>query len=407
MLIRRYLGRDSQEAMKKVKTSLGSNAIILNTRKIRKKGFKGLFSKPYVEILAAVDQDTSINKTNNMEIKNIDKNIESNKGKINFKKPETKTNEDNDIGKLKNKVNNMEQLINKIYVQMQTDNNETDISIPTKSKINNGDKKIENQSKIVQMFANNMINNNVNIEIVKEIIEKSKETINDYSNIYEVQSSLCETIIQMVGEPQPVDLYNNNKCRKAVFLGPTGVGKTTTLAKIAAMLSVKDKKNIGIISADTYRIAAVEQLKTYAKILDLPVEVVYSHEEIPHALKEFEDMDMVLVDTAGSSHKDYDLFEELKKILLVLNADELFLLISLTTDNNVCREIIKSYDFLEDYKLIFTKIDEAASSGIILNTKVSTNKKLSYITTGQSVPDDIMIADVDEIANSVLGSIRV
>ena len=190
-----------------------------------------------------------------------------------------------------------------------------------------------------------------------------------------------------------------------MFVGPTGVGKTTTLAKIAANYLLDQKKTIGLITADTYRIAAVEQLKTYAEILGIPITVVYTPAEIKEAISMYAGKDMILIDTAGRSHKNKAQFEELKALITAAEADEIYLVLSATTSSSNCREIIKSYSFLTNYKLIFTKTDEAPMPGIILNARYLTGKSLSYITTGQSVPDDIEVANIDKITKNLIGSI--
>ena len=141
--------------------------------------------------------------------------------------------------------------------------------------------------------------------------------------------------------------------------------------------------------------------------MGLPIHVIYSPEEISDAISNFSDKDLILIDTAGRSHKDMQQFEELKRIIELSNPEEVFLLLSLTTDYNVCKEIINSYSFLKEYKILFTKLDEAVSYGMILNLARIANKKLSYVTTGQSVPDDIEVVNIDKIAKKLLGSIQI
>jgi len=191
----------------------------------------------------------------------------------------------------------------------------------------------------------------------------------------------------------------------AIFIGPTGVGKTTTLAKIAAEYSLNSNKNVALITADTYRIAAVDQLKTYAEIMGMPLSVIYSPGEVKDILEKYNDKDLVLIDTAGRSSKNKVQFDELDELLKMSGADEVYLLISATTSIRNSMEILKSYSFLKDYKLIFTKIDETSAMGTILNVSFITGKKLSYITNGQSVPDDIEVASIDSIVKNLLGSI--
>ncbi|MDK2798564.1 MAG: flagellar biosynthesis protein FlhF [Clostridiales bacterium] len=401
MKIRRYIGKDTQEAMLKVRMDLGSDAIILNTRKIRQKGFFKIFSKPLIEILAAIDEGTAQSSSSRIHHSKHDKsfigaeNIETVEQNVYKNEDEKKRNQT--INDLESKVKNMERLLEKIYSQLQPVSNS---SIRTESYI-------DRNSKIIQVFSNNLLSNNVDVSIVNEIISEVKNSISPDSNINEIAAKLYNRVTSLLGEPAPIQLHHSAKTKVIAFVGPTGVGKTTTLAKIAAIFSIDYQKKVGIISSDTYRIAAVEQLKTYTDILGLPINVIYSPEEITEAISKFSDKDLILIDTAGRSHKDAQQFDELKKIIELSNADEVYLLISVITDYNVCKEIINSYSFLNDYKIIFTKMDESETYGMILNLIKHSNKKLSYITTGQSVPDDIEIAKIDQIAKKLLGSIRI
>jgi flagellar biosynthesis protein FlhF len=209
----------------------------------------------------------------------------------------------------------------------------------------------------------------------------------------------------LLGKSETIDMKKTGGPTVVMFVGPTGVGKTTTLAKIAANYLLNQKKNVGLITADTYRIAAVEQLKTYAEILGIPVKVAYSPVDIRDAVSEYSDKDLVLIDTAGRSHNNKSQFEELKAMINASGADEVYLVMSATTSIRNCREILVAYDFIKDYKLIFTKTDEAPVLGIILNVRYLTGKRLSYITNGQNVPDDIEVANVEKITKNLIGSI--
>ncbi|WHH58953.1 flagellar biosynthesis protein FlhF [Petroclostridium sp. X23] len=398
MKIRRYIGKDAQDAMMKVRVDLGSDAVILNTRKIKQKGLLKLLSKPLVEVLAAVDQDavkqegiqlgsTSHNKPKNYSNQPIPNNTSS------MQKDEDVSH--SHIQELEYKVKNMEQMLEKIYQQVQSSNGFTPTLEPETDKI----------SEFLQAFTNNLLKNNVDIELVNEITDKVKESITDRANINDVAGKMYHNIVKMLDKPEPIRLGDESKSKIVAFVGPTGVGKTTTLAKIAAIFALNHKKNIGIITSDTYRMAAVEQLKTYTEILGLPMQVIYSPEEVLQAIENYKDKDLILLDTAGRSHKDMQKFEELKKTIEYCKPDEIYLLISVTTDYNVCKEVINSYDFLKEYRIIFTKMDESSNFGIILNIAKYASSKLSYVTTGQSVPDDIELLNIDRIAKKLLGSI--
>ena len=405
MKIRRYLGRNAQEAILKVKMDMGNDALILNTRKVRQKGIFKLFSKPMVEVLAAVDD----NHAGNPERKIIDntardaaasasgngeKSAKENKdGKFFGEKDGEK---DDKICYLENKVKGMENMLRKIYDQLfLTGNAQNNLS----KKENNGE-----GSKILQAFYNNLLKNEVEHEIARRIIDMVNERLKGRIDVNEAALTLSNLVAGMLGKPEIIRIREDKKPTVVVFIGPTGVGKTTTIAKIAANYVLNHQKKIGFITADTYRIAAVEQLKTYADILDIPVAVVYSPDEMRDAVSQHSDKDVVLIDTAGRSHRNNSQLEELKTIVNISNADEVYLVLSATTSMRNCREILRNYDFLKEYKLIFTKLDEAPVAGIILNARYLTGKNLSYITTGQSVPDDIEVVDVGKLVKNILGS---
>ena len=195
---------------------------------------------------------------------------------------------------------------------------------------------------------------------------------------------------------------NRHGVRIVALLGTTGVGKTTTLAKIAAKFVLEQRTNAALITADTYRISAVEQLKTYSDILELPLEIVYNPQELASALERHRDKDLILIDTAGrSQHNEYQL-RELEEFLRINPRIEKHLVISATTKFTDARQIMNKFAQVEPDKIIFTKIDETSSLGMIVNLLHDKKYSLSYITTGQSVPDDIERAGSDILANFLL-----
>ena len=188
--------------------------------------------------------------------------------------------------------------------------------------------------------------------------------------------------------------------------GKGGVGKTTTIAKIASKFSLEDKCKVAMLTADTYRIAATDQLETYAKILNVPFKVVYTPEEIQTAVKDFEDYDLILVDTAGHSHQNEKQLSDTKKLTDSIEdgeQKEIFLVLSATTKYRDLLRIVDSYKEIPGYKLIFTKLDETTYYGNILNVRMYTDADLSYLTCGQNVPDDIEKIDSQKIVKQLLG----
>ncbi|HOJ09606.1 MAG TPA: flagellar biosynthesis protein FlhF [Clostridiales bacterium] len=393
MKIKRYVGNDLQETILKVKMDMGNDALIVSNRNIREKGFLKLFSKPMVEVIAALDEPD--NRQKEFQLKNsIDNTLKmpakADENKLKFSDAGRK------IQILESRFSNMEETLQKIYLQMQ--------KLPIDGEANKISNKKQNGNSVMQLFYNNLIKNEVEEEIAKQLVENAYIELEGKNSVNDFISVLYNNISEIIGSPGTINLKENGKPTVVTFTGPTGVGKTTTIAKIAAIYSLEHSKKVSLITADTYRVAAVEQLKTYADILSIPLTTVYSANDIKKAIKTYSDKDIILIDTAGRSHKDSTHFEELKNLINATEADETYLVLSMTISAGNCRKVLNSYGFLDDYKLIFTKYDESSTPGIILNTAFYTKKHLSYITTGQSVPDDIMVCNLDEIIKKMIGN---
>ncbi|MBR4903481.1 MAG: flagellar biosynthesis protein FlhF [Selenomonadaceae bacterium] len=199
---------------------------------------------------------------------------------------------------------------------------------------------------------------------------------------------------------------NRHGVRIVALLGTTGVGKTTTLAKIAAKFVLEQKTSVALITADTYRISAVEQLKTYSDILELPLEIVYNPPELSSAIERHRHKELILIDTAGrSQHNEYQM-RELEEFLRVNPRIEKHLVISATTKLTDARQIMNKFSQVNPDRIIFTKIDETGSVGMIVNLLNDNKYSLSYITTGQSVPDDIERATAEVLTNLLLQKVE-
>lgn len=191
--------------------------------------------------------------------------------------------------------------------------------------------------------------------------------------------------------------------RTIALVGPTGVGKTTTVAKLAATFKLRQKKKVGLITLDTYRIAAVDQLRTYANIIGVPLKVVTSPDELTQAVKNFGGCDVVLIDTAGRSQRDDPKLEELARVLAAADPHEVHLVLSSTCSQAVLMDTVERFSKIHTDRIIFTKLDEAVTFGVVLNVMRKVRKKLSYITTGQEVPHQIEPGRADRLAALVLG----
>ncbi len=392
MKIRRYTGTTTHEAILKVKMDLGSEALILNTKKIRKKGLLNIFSKPMFEVLAAVDD-----KKPDSALKKEDEEKRTDWKALNSIEKEGGEKGRDRMDLLENKLNALEGVLHKINNKLDLTGNRLKYTGETRDDKSNG---------YYEAFFRNLIDNDVEPEIAELILNKAKEKTQKDSSMSEIANGLANIISSILGKPEPIKARNDGIPTTAVFVGPTGVGKTTTIAKIAAHYSLNHKKKVGVLTSDTYRISAVEQLKTYTEIMGIPFLVLYSVEDIPQAMKNFSDMDIILIDTAGRSHKDKTQFAEIKKLIEAVKTEEIFLVLSTTMSTKNANDIIKEYSFLKNYKLVMTKLDESSTQGIILNARYRTGKNLSYVTTGQSVPDDIEIADINKIPLNLMGSIN-
>lgn len=371
MKVKRYMVRDMNEAMIRIKNELGLDAVILNTRKVKQTGIFGFFKKPMLEVVAAIDEP-AVKKAKARQNEVVEPSVPVDTAYL-----KELDGLKSMVASLVKKVDDLEPSEEKPIqaVQMQeTDGKKTDEYIKYLSDLN------------IQDSISRKI-----LEIVKRQIsidDKNKET---------VVNAMKVIAREYLGEIKTIEKDHSEHPNIYVFLGPTGVGKTTTLAKIAAKLSLVENKSIGLITADTYRIAAVEQLKTYSEILGLPLEVVYEADELNDAIEKFKDKDYILIDTAGRSHKSKQLKSDFEELVKPLDHYTVFLVMSLTTGYKEMKNMINSYQFLKDYRLLFTKLDEATSFGNILNIRVLTGKALSYFTIGQSVPDDIEDADKEKV----------
>jgi flagellar biosynthesis protein FlhF len=187
------------------------------------------------------------------------------------------------------------------------------------------------------------------------------------------------------------------------LVGPTGVGKTTTVAKLAASFKLVHGVRVGLVTVDTYRIAAIEQLRTYAEIIDLPLAVANDPGQMSRAIDEVGDVDMVFIDTAGRSPRDEVKIRELADFMTEARPDEIHLVLSAGGTERTLKSAVERFTQVRADRLILTKLDETESLGAVLGLLGQTNRPVSYITTGQAVPDDIEPADRMRLARLVLG----
>jgi flagellar biosynthesis protein FlhF len=242
-------------------------------------------------------------------------------------------------------------------------------------------------------------------EVARDMIELTQRELtgNQMLSPYVVRKRLVEVMDQMLSTAGPVSPNLDGTPRVVALIGPTGVGKTTTIAKLAASFKLHQNKRVGLITIDTYRIGAVDQLRMYARIIDVPLQVVLTPEELVEAVRSMQDMDYILIDTAGRSQNDDLKMKELKTFLDAAKPHEIHLVLSTTGHQSHMVSAAEKFKSLGVTRLILTKLDEAVSFGVLLSVLKKIDASISYVTTGQDVPDDIEVGDGRKLAQLVLG----
>ena len=440
MIVKKFQAPTEMEAIIKAREELGSTAVVLNIKSIKQRGMARLFKKDAVEVTAALEEKDIVD--------GINKNkpvFDNNAASGQEAKPERMINQSMVSGGTSSTINliaddntavssasAIEQKLDSLHNLLQNQGNlNSDMSssgsqgktvaasaytkrmsdikedISGAAGENKQVKERENANyKFLQLIYKKLIDNEVDSRFADEIIGEIENSLKKESNLDSILAAVYQKIILKLGKPKTIEM--GDKAKVIFFIGPTGVGKTTTIAKIASSFKIEKEARVAFITADTYRIAAVEQLNTYASIIDCPVSVVYSVEDMNKSLFEYKDYDLILVDTAGRSHKATEQMDELKAFIeeVAQRADEFdfecYLTLSLTTKYKDLKSIADKYDDV-DWAVIFTKLDETCSVGNILNIRMLTDRPLSYTTSGQNVPDDIEVINEQGIARQLLG----
>lgn len=387
MIIKKFQAPTETEAMLMAKEEMGSAAVIMNIKTIKQRGMARLFKKDIVEVTAALEERIPTDK---LPTKTIDL-IAKEQILPELELPKTNA--------IEEKLDNLQNILES---KISSSEKDTDIS--------EDDKKAEENSvnlKFIQLVYRQLIENEVDEKYANQILGEIESSLKKESNVDSILAGIYQKIILKLGQPKAIEV-DEKKGKIIFFVGPTGVGKTTTIAKLASYFKLEKKAKIALITSDTYRIAAVEQLRTYANILDVPLSVVYTLEEFNNSVKMFEGYDLILVDTAGRSHKNDEQCNEMFHLIedCVISEQlvkEVYLVLSAATKYKDLLKINQVYSHIKKYSIIFTKLDETTCLGNILNMKLATGVPLSYVTSGQAVPDDISIIDAQKIARSLLG----
>lgn len=426
MVIKRYVVRDMPEAVVLIRKELGKDAVILSTKKIRMRKWLGLWRQNRIEVLAAVGEDVPVRSFDSPFVRSgsagssnpprgqeksstreqgVVESLTANPSVMNAEVPSTKPQtaeapktEDNHAHQLARESVEWQQIreeIADLRRTLETSMRPTKVQSQYPSSI---------QKLIKQGIAEEVLWDLVKHEDNSEDQGNSDRITSDESATSE--AVLRSRLLQRLNLSSSVEPLSPSS-RIVMFVGPTGVGKTTTIAKIAALQVLSGQRKVGLITTDTFRIAAVEQLRTYANILNVPFEVVAKPEGMVDALTRLQDCDLVFIDTAGRNFDHREHVEHLSKLMAVADVDEVYLVLSLTSKEEDLNRIVQRFQSVRIDKFLFTKLDETHSYGAIFNLLFTYRKPLSYFTTGQNVPNDLEISSVDKLLQLVFSEVAV
>jgi flagellar biosynthesis protein FlhF len=369
-----YRAKTMQEALTRVRHDLGGDAVILAAREVRRRRLFGLSARALVEVTATDTMPPDVIVTGPPGTGPRSATASSSAA--------TSTALQSRFGEQLSRLHAMVETLSR---QGRIDHLLPDLPaalVPTYSQLIEAD--------VPEVLTRRLVRH------VAETLEPDQ-----FDHPESIRAALCEAIEQCIPVAPPIQSIAGTR-RVVALVGPTGVGKTTTVAKLAANFKLAHGARVGLVTVDTYRIAAVEQLKTYAEIIDLPLAVVSDPGEMQRALDEMGAVDLVFIDTAGRSPRDEVKIRELAEFLLQARPDEVHLVLSAVAGQRSLRAAVERFAMVQVDRLILTKLDEADSLGGLLAVLGLSNRPVSYLTTGQAVPDDIEPADPKRLARLIL-----
>ena len=440
MTINKFTGKTKEEAIEKARKQFGANAVIMNVREVKPKGLFGAFQKPTFEVTAAMEEKEnyvsplkalmSSDKTHDninlaadepiriprpprMSIQTNDDILERKASKIEGNLVDAQLKKDRELAeaaerrkttleekKIEERLDNLSSILEERLGIPKAD------EAPAPAEPEPREKAISSEEfNLMRIIYSTLVRNEVNEKYVNQLMDEMEQLVRPGNSVDTILSNVYQKLILRFGQPDTI-AQGGRKPRVIFFIGPTGVGKTTTIAKIASTYKVDHNKKIAFITADTYRIAATEQLRVYANILDAPMSIVYEAKELNEAVEALSEYELIFVDTAGFSHKNGVQCEDMEKLIGGLDEAyerEVYLVLSATTKYRDLLDIVDIYKEISDFKLIFTKLDETSRYGNILNIRLYSQASLSYVTDGQNVPDDIEVFDSQKIVKQLLG----
>jgi flagellar biosynthesis protein FlhF len=358
------VAEDYQSALQQVKREMGLDAIILSSREIRKWGFLSFLFKPRVEVTVAVDDDIKIERDSRRQVARPAEGTEA----------------------LNSDAANAPAWYGELAVMRQLVE-----QINTKMDLEQFRPHSEEVGKWYQVLLKNRLESVFAQDIAREVDRRiTSEQTADADWIKKLFRLHLEDRLPDI---KPIAKKVGGGPAVIFMVGPTGVGKTTTIAKLTAKMALEEKKNVALVTLDTYRIAAADQLKTYADIIQVPVQVALNGEELCQALNAFGDRDVIFVDTAGRSPFHEEQMQELDELVRLARPDETILVLSVTMNYE---DMVTHYALFAPLlidKIIFTKFDETKKIGGAINLLLASGKPLAYVANGQNVPDDLAVPD--------------
>lgn len=384
MKIRKYVAKTLPEALKLVREDLGQDAVILNSRPVETEGFMGLFKKKKVEVIAALDELPSIRQSQSTS----EQSYHYRKQAEGFTRNHITAPPNNDPDELRKELAELKRLVRQLSEQSQDERQNVfpDIYRPILTRLRQHGVELD-----YKKLARN---------VLPEYYQKNGR-MSEGEAVRRVRDFLLQELRSI-----PISWQPQHQKKYLCLIGPTGVGKTTTLVKIAAHFVLERKEKISLITIDTYRIGAVEQLKTYGEILNVPVHVCYEKSDFNRALAHSAHCDRVLIDTVGRNYFEPEHVKDLLRWFDGYDEMETYFVLSLTMKEDDAREVYEQFTHVPIDGFIFTKFDETRSFGSLYNLPLAFEKPVAYVTTGQEVPDDIVKAKPEWIVQQITGAVR-
>jgi flagellar biosynthesis protein FlhF len=419
MLVKVFESEDMPSALKKVKETLGSEALILSTRTVRKG--MGVFRKPLYEITAAIDDPPATPSPKEPARAAHPPAAQEESDPISYQ----------DIWKQRRVVDPMEDEIRTLKRQlagqdMTSVRQEIDelknlvrqmATAPAPAEatpapaprpaVRPATPAGRNEIREMAILREALAEYGIEAEAAEAIEQIAWENLSprQLQNPERLGEFFREAVQELIRIAEPFHT-NRKQQRRIALIGPTGVGKTTTIAKLAASYLLHGGARTALVTIDTYRIAAVEQLKVYGEIMNLPVEVVITPEQLQEAFARHQDKDLILIDTAGRSPRDVPSLEELNRFLGPEAGTENHLVLAAPTRDSELQETVRRFGCLPLHSLIFTKLDECEQRGSLLNVPLRRNLPVSYLTNGQRVPEDLVVAEPAALAGFITNQLE-